>query len=383
MDNEEIVKLTEKYIAGNCSQEETVLLENWYLQWAPDVLHVDVQELIQAKLDVMNRLPVDFNKKPAVKKLWPRIVVAAAAIAAIVFGIWFYTNTTGRLVGSLVTGDFSVSNVAPGKQGATLTLANGEKIRLSDAVDGELAKESGIRISKTANGQLVYEMASRAEAVPSYHTLTTAKGETYQLRLPDGSLVWLNAASSITYRAALIERGERSVELDGEAYFEVAKDKVHPFVVVSKKQRVEVLGTHFNINTYPDESTAKTTLIEGAVKISSIPGGEAPTATILKPAQQAVLNSSGQLSVKNVNTDDAISWKNGDFVFNNEDFKITMRKIARWYDVEIVYDASVPENIELAGWISRKGSLSTVLERIAQAGKLHFKVEGRRVTATR
>lgn len=330
-------------------------------------------------------------QKPKTIRLNPmtKYLLYAASVTAIVIGIWFYTNPSGLMGEKLVTGDLSGSNIVPGKQSATLTLANGKKIRLTDAINGELAEESGISITKTADGQLVYEIASQGQVAASYNTLTTAKGETYQLHLPDGSRVWLNAASSITYSTSPIgnsasgERRERSVKLDGEAYFEVAKDKSHPFVVSSKNQRVEVLGTHFNINAYTDENTIKTTLLEGAVKISSPRGSETPIAAILKPTQQAVLNASGQLSVKSVNTEDVVSWKKGDFVFNNEDFKVTMRKIARWYDVEIVYDTSVPQNIQLAGWVSINGSLSKVLERIAQAGKLHFKIEGRRVTVTK
>lgn len=344
---------------------------------------IEVEQGWQAISSKM-QVPKTVRLNPIVKYL-----AYAASVAAIVIGIWFYSNPSGMMGEKLVTGDLSASNITPGKQGATLTLSNGKKISLTEAINGELAKESGISITKTADGQLVYEIASQGQAAASYNTLTTAKGETYQLRLPDGSRVWLNAASSITYSANLVgnsasgERPERSVKLDGEAYFEVAKDKSHPFVVSSKNQRVEVLGTHFNINAYPDENAIKTTLLEGAVKISSAKGSETPKVAILKPSQQAVLNASGQLSVKSVNTEDIISWKEGDFVFNNEDFKTTMRKIARWYDVEIVYDASVPENIQLAGWVSINGSLSKVLERIAQAGKLHFKIEGRSVTVTK
>jgi transmembrane sensor len=206
--------------------------------------------------------------------------------------------------------------------------------------------------------------------------LSTAKGETYQLRLADGSKVWLNAASSLTYTASLNGNGERRVKLDGEAYFEVAKDKNHPFIVETAKQQVQVLGTHFNINSYADEPMVTTTLLEGSVKVSHL---TSHVSQLLKPGQQA-LNKNDHITVINANMEQVMDWKQGDFYLNHVDFKTAMRKIARWYNVDVVYDASVSDATESGGWISRNNKLSEVLQSIEAAGQVHFKVEGRKIT---
>lgn len=303
-------------------------------------------------------------------KLWPRVAVAAAAIVAVTFGIWLYTN-------SPYTSPANVQDIAPGKQGATLTLANGKQIRLDATGNGELAKEAGITISKQSDGQLLYLISGKQNNGKSnpINTLSTAKGETYLLRLADGSKVWLNAASSLTYTASLTERGERRVKLNGEAYFEVAKDKSHPFVVETANQKVKVLGTHFNINSYADEPQITTTLLEGAIEVSHL---TSHNSQLLKPGQQS-LNKNGNITVINANIEQVMDWQQGDFNMNHVNFKTAMRKIARWYNVEVVYDASVSDTIEAGGWISRNKKLSEVLQSIEATGQVHFKVEGRKI----
>ncbi|WP_245723931.1 FecR family protein [Pedobacter steynii] len=318
---------------------------------------------------------VEFHKRYATPKtfrLWPRIAAATAALVAIAFCIWFYTSPDPDHTPELV----SVSeDIAPGKQGATLTLANGKKIRLSDAANGQIAKETGISVTKTADGQLVYEVKETNDNLNQINTLSTAKGETYILTLPDKSKVWLNAASSLTYSAGLMERGHsaRLVKLEGEAYFEVAKDKTHPFVVESKGQRVEVLGTHFNVNAYADEPIIATTLLEGSVKVT-----DGINKQIIKPGEQA-LNNSGKIKVEEVNIESITDWKNGELYLNHINFKVAMRKIARWYDVEIIYNASVPDDMEIGGWVSRNEKLSSVLKSIESAGLVKFKIEGKKI----
>ncbi len=318
------------------------------------------------------------------------------------------------------------TNIGAGKSGATLTLADGRKIRLSDAGEGQLAEESGMRITKTAGGQIVYTASAnhapadaRADALSAaladvhvknrelqqqLNTLATSNGEQYQLILPDQTKVWLNAGSSITFPASFAGLYSRNVAVTGEVYFEVAKvyttslrigianpiQRV-PFIVTTTGQQVEVLGTHFNINAYSDEPSIKTTLLEGNVAVRNTANkGEkaekvenadhaARGGVLLAPGQQSILQGQ-HLKVVPADIENATAWKKGDFVFKGEDFKATMRKIARWYNVEIIYDPSVPADIELAGWISRKSRLSLVLERIELAGNIHFKVEGRRIT---
>jgi transmembrane sensor len=311
---------------------------------------------------------VALSQDPFIK--WRQIVSLAAALVLVVSGIWVFKATT--VTDKAKTTAYE-TDIAPGRFGATLTLVNGKKIRLSDAKNGELAKEAGITISKSANGELVYEIVSDKSSAGHINTLSTTKGETYKVRLPDGTQIWLNAASNLTYTTNLVKNGKRVVQLDGEAYFEVSKDKKHPFVVESKGQFLEVLGTHFNVNAYKDEPQIATTLLEGSVKVS-VNG----RTQLIRPGQQAV-NYGGRLQVNEVSLDDIMDWKEGDFFLNHVDFKTAMRKIARWYDVEIVYDLAVPDDLESGGWMSRRNNLSTVLQAIEGTGLARFRIEGRKV----
>jgi transmembrane sensor len=315
-------------------------------------------------------------------RLWSRIAGAAIILIVVGAGVTRYLNDLKQ---HTEIKSAYINDIAPGKVGATLTLANGKKIRLADAANGEIAKEAGISVSKTADGQVIYEIASQAfndendrslrggTTKQSYNTLTTAKGETYILTLPDKSKVWLNAASSLTYSAALNERGLRRVKLEGEAYFQIAKDKAHPFIVESKGQEVEVLGTHFNVNTYADEPAATTTLLEGRVQITT-----AGNKQVLKPGQQAT-NNRDAIKVSDANIENTMDWKEGDFYLDRIDFKAAMRKIERWYDVEVIYDSTVPDHIETGGWISRSKKLSSVLKFIESSGMAHFRIEGKKI----
>ncbi|TKC04213.1 FecR family protein [Pedobacter frigoris] len=296
----------------------------------------------------------------------------AAAVATIIIsaGIWFLKNPAKENPDQQSA---YMNDVAPGKQGATLTLANGKKIRLTDAANGELAKEAGVIITKTANGQLIYEIKNENTVSDKINILTTDNGETYQVRLPDGSSVWLNAASTLKYPASFAKLKDRRVELSGEGYFEIAKDKAHPFIVKTAGQEVEVLGTHFNINSYNDEPAVATTLLEGSVKVTS-----GDQKQIIKPGEQAV-NNGATIKIAKVNIDNITDWKDGDFNFERADFKSVMRKVSRWYNVEVIYDEGVPNDIESLGWVSREKSLSNVLKAIENSGQVHFKIEGRKL----
>jgi ferric-dicitrate binding protein FerR (iron transport regulator) len=216
-----------------------------------------------------------------------------------------------------------------------------------------------------------------SEQQHKFNTLSTVPGQTYVVILPDQSKVWLNSASSLRYPASFASLKNRTVELQGEAYFEIAKDAKHPFIVKTGTQSVQVLGTHFNINSYTDEQAITTTLLEGLVRISS-----GKTERVLKVGEQAV-NKNNQVSISKVNTDNITDWVNGDFYFDNMDFRAAMRKIGRWYDLDIVYDRSLPVDIEAGGWISRNNKLSTVLHLIEKSGQVHFKVEGKKLYITR
>lgn len=368
--------LLEKYKLGNCTDAERDIVETWYQKSDPeDPVQLSEEEIENSLERIRGRLNAESPARP-ITKLWPRIAVAAAMVV-VIFGVGlFYFSKDSTRPGPFAA---SANDVAPGKRGATLTLANGEKIKLSDMLNGELAKEAGVTITKSADGQLVYEVKSSlpGEAKQSYNTLSTANGETYQVRLPDGSLVYLNSASSLTYAASLINDGKRVVALRGEGYFEIAKDQKHPFVVKTDKQEVEVLGTHFNINSYPDEPVVSTTLVEGSVKITS--NGQQQ---LLKPGEQAI-NNGTSIKVAEANIENVIDWKQGEFYLNRVNFKTGMRKIARWYDVEVIYNASVPDDMEIGGWVSKNEKLSSVLKSIESAGLVRFRIEGRKIYVTK
>jgi len=304
-------------------------------------------------------------------KLWPRY--AAAAILLIVGGLALYIYTFQNRKSKVI--DAYAQDLMPGKKGATLTLSNGKQIKLSDAVVGQLAIESGVKISKAADGQVVYEIKDREGAKQGeLNVLSTQRGETYQLRLPDGSLVWLNAGTTIKYPANFTALKERRIMLSGEAYFEVAKDKAHPFVVNSREQEVRVLGTHFDVNAYQEESLTKTTLLEGSVSVNAGASGN----RVLKPGQQVTLTDS-KLTVQEVDVGDAVAWKNGIFVFEGERLVDIMKEVSRWYDVDIEYRDEGIKQKRFSGSVSRFAKASQVLKKLELVEAVQFKIENNKI----
>lgn len=304
---------------------------------------------------------------------------AAAAVVLLALGSVIYLYSGGK---SLFHKQRTyASDAAPGSNKAILVLANGQKISLSDIHNGDVAKEAGLSITKTADGQLVYNIvddkSDGATKEDTFNTIETPKGGVWQIKLPDGSSVWLNAASSLTYPISFAKGKKRMVELKGEAYFEVSKDKDHPFVVKTAKQEVEVLGTSFNINSYADESEVKTTLLEGSVRVMPYLAGQQPD--VLKPGEQAILNERG-MNIKEVDAEEAIDWKNGYFMFNNERQENIMRKIARWYNVQVEYADASAKDVMYYGSISRFENVSKVLRKFEQTGEVRFEINKNKIT---
>lgn len=384
--------LLKRYHDGNVTAHEKAVVEQWYLNnHAVNEMadHVDLESAQQKSLKaLMNQI-----SPSKTLKLGYKIAAAASIILALGTGIYFFKiNPRKPSVLSSFQGANSKNDISPGTNGATLTLADGRKIKLSAADNGRLANEAGISITKTADGQLIYRvepsstpqktMVGGNEAAYSFNTLSTSNGERYQVVLPDQTKVWLNASSSIKYPYSFAGSKDRHVTLIGEAYFEVAKMKT-PFLVSTKNQTIEVLGTHFNINSYENEPTTKTTLLEGSVRVS-LPlaprGGISSTTTaLLKPGQQSI-KANDNIKVVYADTEQETAWKNGQFYFKNEPLQAVMRQISRWYNVEVVYHKEVSDQVILGGWISRSKKLSAVLNLIELTGQAHFKIEGRRVT---
>lgn len=366
--------LLRKYRDGSISEEERVLLENWYLQWKPGHQPIEPGELEEIKADIWAKMPHSVVRKTT--PLWPGIAAAASIFLAVTIGGYFLLRPSAT---NQYTATNHAGEIVPGRSKAILTLANGSKIDLTDAQSGELVTAEDIIITKNDSGQVSYNINSYNNTPPdnatAYNTITTPKGGQWHIVLADGTGVWLNAASSLRYQTSF-NGAERKVELSGEGYFEVAKDKEHPFVVQTQKQRVLVLGTHFNVNSYADEPAVRTALLEGAVKLST----DKETA-FLKPGQQADLVK-GKLNIQEVDVDDVIAWKNGKFVFDNESITSIMRKIARWYDVEVAYQ-SLPEHDGFSGSLGRSESIRQVLKKIELTNKVHFKITGRSITVSR
>ncbi|MEE1944878.1 FecR domain-containing protein [Pedobacter sp. KR3-3] len=367
---QELEYLLKYFAEGN---DETALKRNIKKQLSQtyqsnsqlDMMVEEVFENIKGRIGNPN--PVKLRPQFAIY----RYVAAAVIVLCASVGLWTYFSSSNLKKQEQVAN----SPIMPGGNKAMLTLANGAKIDLTHAVNGALAKEAGIEITKTADGQLRYEIKDQhqTQSFALYNTIETPKGGQYQIHLPDGTKVWLNAATSLKYPLSFTGAKERKVELTGEAYFEVAKDKAHPFKVLSAGQEVQVMGTHFNVNAYADEGNIKTTLLEGLVRVTTPNHAD----EILKPGQQAVL-SQNQLNVVAVDADAAAAWKNGRFAFVDEPIESIMRKVARWYDVEIVYKGDMREKV-FAGTISRYGNIETLLNTIANTNTISFKIEGRRV----
>lgn len=319
---------------------------------------------------------MDYLRANKPKRLWPGIAVAATVLIALSIGFYFYTNTRDKDLKTLIEVKLGM-DVEPGGNKATLTLADGSQISLTDAGNGELAKQSGVKITKNADGQLVYSIVESGLKELGYNTISTPRGGVYQVNLPDGTRVWLNAASSIKFPTTFAHLSQRKVELQGEAYFEVAKNKKLPFIVHTEEQQVEVLGTHFNINSYDDESEVKTTLLEGSVKVS------AGNVMFLKPGQQATLSdhSAGKIKIGPADIDQVMAWKNGFFHFEKENLHSVLRQISRWYDIDLVYKANRLDD-EFMGDIPRNVKLSEVLKILEFEGT-HFKIEGRKLIVTK
>ena len=373
MENLDVKSLIERYNNGTLSKQERAMLESWYIGEVRSNKDYQGLEENLAKLD-QNFMHIIGAEKKKGSKLWPRVAVAASFFAVLGLSLYFYSSKSPDKV---ELANVDVADINPAGNRAYLTLGNGKRIALTDASNGTIAEQTNVQIVKTADGQLVYTITENKLGSSSpleYNTIETPNGGRYEIALPDGTHVWMNAASSLKYPASFASLKERRVELHGEAYFQVAKDRQHPFIVKTAQQEVRVLGTHFNINSYVDEPEIKTTLLEGSVNISSLNG---KNSEILKPGQQATVRG-GDIKVGDADVDQAMSWKNGDFVFVGEDLKAVMRQVARWYDVEIEYQGNINSS-GVVSTISRTKKLSQLLKALQINQGIHFKVEGRRV----
>lgn len=344
-------------------------LRQWIITYHQEV-EEDNESIILAKIkqQISGSRPATPVRKINMLRRW----TAVAAIILLVAGIggYFWLN---RKTAPPVVQHGTPADIPPGRDGAILTLADGRKLVLDSLGNGVIATQNGTQVS-LKNGAVAYTTGSAAAATV-YNTLTTPKGRQFQLVLPDGSHVWLNAASSLRYPTSFSSK-ERRVEVTGEVYFEVKHDKMKPFIVnVGPGVFIEDLGTQFNVNAYANEAAIRTTLLEGKVKVLSMVNSQS---AILKPGEQVSISHTSQLSQPiPVKTDKAVAWKNGVFNFENASLEEVMRQLERWYDIEVVYEKGIPD-ITFGGKMSNDVSLSGLLKSLQQMD-VHFRVEGRKL----
>ncbi|GAA4321277.1 DUF4974 domain-containing protein [Mucilaginibacter gynuensis] len=363
--NEHAIRMMlENYRLGKATDEEIALLEAWYVTYREEgTENPDIAERLAAVDRVWAKLEDEYRP---VKPMFRWRSIAAAAILVLSLGgylIWKVVQVPAITVSQLAN---SKKDIAPGNNKATLTVAGSPTVTLDST-------RSGIKV---AAGTLTYDdntrVGTQLTADVKMLTLQTPKGGTYRLVLPDGSVVWLNAASRLIFPSAFTGQKQREVELSGEGYFEVAKNKQVPFIVKSHGQKVEVLGTHFDINSFDDEPLTRTTLLEGSVRIGT---------TLLKPGEQAENDNAG-IRVVTADVDEVMGWKNNYIVFQDEKIENVMRKISRWYDVEVVYEGERPAD-DFGGRVNKRFYISQVLKKLELTNKVHFKIAGRRIIVTK
>ncbi|AOM80055.1 FecR family protein [Pedobacter steynii] len=355
--------LLEKYRQGTCSEEEKLLVEKWYEQFGSGNLHMD-EHIVEGHMDeVWARLKKE-NSRSLAQRLWMPAKIAASIILILSIGTYFFLKYVRD---DQQDTELSFSQVQPGGNKATLTLSDGTVIALEEIKAGMIKEIDGVKISKAAEGILTYDIKdsmSSTKTKTQLNIIKTPNGGQYQVKLPDGTKVMLNAASSLKYPAVFTGR-QRVVELTGEAYFDVTTNKNMPFIVKSAGQLVKVLGTHFNINTYADEGRIVTTLEEGAVRVFG--GG---TVATIKPGQQTLLHPDKSLQVAEANLKTALAWKNNKMTFKDTGIAEIMRQVSRWYNIKVEYQGAIPDDT-ITGTISRHSDLSSVL-RMFQAMEIKF-----------
>jgi transmembrane sensor len=368
-------RLLERYRQGICTEEERLLIERWYLTYEEKNIPEISDELFEKHRE---QIRSTLLSHPATnKKIYNRwYSLAAAAVLLFIASISPYLYNK-FIDNKLLIKAYQQNHVTPGGNKAILTLSNGKKVSLTDAKNGLVSTQSGLKIVKKANGQLVYHVdSSVTQNAGLFNTIETPIGGQYQITLSDGTKVWLNAATTLRYPANFDGLKERRVLLNGEAYFEVSHNSKSAFIVSANNEEIKVLGTHFNVMNYKEDGYTKTTLLQGSVKLSL---GSATG--ILKSGEQGYLPfKETKFHIAQVNVTEVVAWKDGLFIFNNTDLYTLMRQISRWYNVDVIYEPNVKNDV-FFGEIERKSELNEVL-KILEVGDLHFKLNGRQLTVT-
>lgn len=373
---DEIKALYERCLSGEATYEEQRLFEEYKDQFnladVPWTSEMGDRNEVKARLkNDLDRLIRQHQRTSPHWYYWP-----AAAAVLIAFGIFWFTS--GKKTPEQIAQTKTIqAPIYPKGNRAILILSNAQSVVLDSSKMGNVATQNNTTIVKNQKHWLQYKPDGiAASGSTEFHILITPKGSQYGVQMSDGTRVWLNADSRLRYPVNFTGK-ERVVELSGEAYFEVAKNKNMPFKVITGTKTVEVLGTHFNVSAYSND-TYRTTLLEGSVRLNSTNGGSA----ILRPNEQGVFNNAGHFDVMQADTAATVAWKNGIFLFRNERIGEIMKEISRWYDVDVAYQGDVSK-IKLAGTVSRYANIASLLNTMQLTGSVHFKIEGRRVIVMR
>lgn len=375
-DSKHIKLLFERYLNNHASREETAEL----FQYFQDTNNKEVlEQMIENQLEsrdkeelidkmtldrVFGKIDLDTEPQNITSHTWYKITGVAATIILIISISYLFLNRS-------TYNDHSATIIEPGRDKATLVLSSGKTIVLEDVANGKLTEELGTTIEKTENGGINYTVEGNTDVRVAMNLLNVPKGGQFQITLSDGTKVWLNSNSSLKYPSAF-SASERRVELTGEAYFEVSKNKQKPFIVETSLQKVEVLGTKFNINAYDDESSTQTSLAEGSVRVSCN-----NNTALLRPGQQSTLTDQN-IAVRSINMDQVLDWKNGDFNFSNNNLKEIMRKISRWYNIDVIFEGPISQETYVAQ-ISRKKRLNDVLRALQLSGSIKYSIRNNKL----
>lgn len=376
-------RIVERYTRGGATLEEIDFLNLYYEELGnrSDILSSlsaeEVQEIAgRIKNNIAAGVLNSAGKRGKVIGMRKTLVWAAALTGILLAGVFGYLfivpQDTQQTVTNQSAPEKKTDDIAPGGSKAILTLADGTQVILDSADNGAVTNQGKVTIIKLSDGQLAYKNGSTSPVANlQYNTISTPRGGQYQLTLADGTRVWLNAESSLKYPTAF-SAGERRVTLTGEGYFEVAHDAKNPFFVKASGTEVKVLGTHFDVNAYEDESSVNTTLLEGSVKVTSGGGSK-----MITPGEQAQVNDKGRIHTSRVDVNEVVAWKDGKFIFEKADIHDVMKQISRWYDVDVEYRGNISGHF--GGTISKNVHASKVLEMLEFTGGVHFKIEGKKV----
>lgn len=382
MPDDKLAGLLKRYEDGTCTEEERLLVEEWFEKYSTNKVHTSLNgegkdamfRNIMTELDG-GRVPAKEAEHAGTRFSVRRLAVAASILLIAAAGslVWYQQNKRNEAKNNIAV--VTLHDVLPGGNKATLTLANGSVIGLTNIKTGAVVNQGSAKVTKVKDGELQYDASASpaADQSPALNTIATQLGGQYKVVLPDGSQVWLNSGSSLTFPERFTGP-ERNVTLTGEGYFEVAKNKAMPFKVMVNDVTVQVLGTHFNVMAYNNEPAVKTTLLEGSVKITT-----PHSSGLLKPNEMAsVARATDDVKITPADIDKEVAWKNNLFWFDNASIRTVMNQLARWYDVDIRYQGNCTKLF--TGTIPRNINASKVLKILEQTGGVHFAIDGKTIT---